>query len=128
MQLEVGSIYEGKVTKLAKFGAFVDLGGGTVGMVHISEISPTFVKEIGDHLTEGQQIKVKVLTIGEDGKIGLSVRKAMENAPPAPKRPEPASFEDMLSKFKMTSDERISDLKRSVETKRGSSPSKRGAK
>ena len=119
MQLEVGAIYEGKVTKLAKFGAFVDLGGGTVGMVHISEISPTFVKEISDHLTEGQQIKVKVLTIGEDGKIGLSIRKAMENTSPAPKKPEPVSFEDMLTKFKQSSEERISDLKRSIENRRG---------
>lgn len=59
MQLENGKIVEGKVTGITKFGAFVDLGEGKTGMVHISEVAPTFVKEISDFLTQGQTVKVK---------------------------------------------------------------------
>lgn len=173
MQIEVGSILEGKVTGILKFGAFVDLGGGKSGMVHISEVSSTFVNDIKDVLTVGQMVKVKVLTIGEDGKISLSIKKAQpaqerpqkkadfkkpqgnaERIPdkdkdsqpayrrPAPKKPvkketisaddfanaeyayEPkstvtdAGFEDMLSKFKASSEDRMSDLKRTMDVKK----------
>lgn len=82
MQLEVGKIYEGKVTGITKFGAFVELDKDTTGMVHISEVANTFVNEIKDHLTEGQTVKVKVLNLGDDGKISLSIKKAQ----PAPQR------------------------------------------
>ena len=82
MQLEVGKIYEGKVTGITKFGAFVELEKGTTGMVHISEIANTYVSEIKDHITEGQTVKVKVLSLGEGGKISLSIKKAL----PAPER------------------------------------------
>lgn len=68
MQFEVGSIVEGKVTGITKFGAFVDLGSGKSGMVHISEIASTYVKEIRDYLTENQTVNVKILSIGEDGR------------------------------------------------------------
>lgn len=144
MQLEVGMVLEGKVTGITKFGAFIELPGGRTGMVHISEVAPTFVKEIRDFVTENQTVKVKVLSIGEDGKVSLSMKKAMDPAPrpqqrsaaPArsvsPGRPgafewqgnrgrsgEPASFEDMMSKFKQTSDEKMSDLKKVTENKRG---------
>lgn len=175
MQLEVGKIYEGKVTGITKFGAFVELEKGTTGMVHISEIANTYVSEIKDHLTEGQTVKVKVLSLGEGGKIGLSIKKAL----PAPekkqfgkgerggpkkgggrgsqdqrgregsrgqggqrrssghekqpaqdfaKNPPPvydvrttsgdADFEDMMAKFKASSEERFSDLKHVMENKR----------
>ena len=82
MQLEVGKIYEGKVTGITKFGAFVELDKDTTGMVHISEVANTFVNEIKDHLTEDQTVKVKVLNLGDDGKISLSIKKAQ----PAPQR------------------------------------------
>ncbi len=144
MDLEVGMIIEGKVTGITKFGAFVDLEGGKTGMVHISEVAPTYVNDIKDYLTEGQTVKVKVITINEDGKISLSIKKAMppqrkpsnqqgwntstskqpSNPRPGnyewqpPKKNESASFEDMLSKFKQASDEKMSDLKR-MESKRG---------
>lgn len=146
MSLEVGMIVEGKVSGITKFGAFVDLEGGKTGMVHISEVAPTFVNDIRDHLTEGQTVKVKVLSIGDDGKISLSIKKAQppqnngqrrqgrspSSQPRArsaaggyewqpPKSTEPSSFEDMLSKFKQTSDEKISNLKRANESRRGSS-------
>ena len=134
MALEVGAVIEGKVTGITKFGAFVDLSGGKTGMVHISEVAPTYVKEIRDYVTEGQTVKVKILNIGEDGKISLSIKKALDPAPRAaravspgrpggfewkPSRQESASFEDMMSRFKQTSDEKMSDLKRSVDGKHG---------
>ena len=147
MQLDVGKIYEGKVTGITKFGAFVELEPGTTGMVHISEVANTFVNEIKDHLTEGQSVKVKVLSVSEEGKISLSIKKASDNPPPrkefnnngkkpynnnggkraenvkqqdkAPLSPE-AAFEDMLNKFKMNSEERMSDIKKNVDNKRRS--------
>ena len=138
MALEVGACIEGKVTGITKFGAFVDLGDGQTGMVHISEVAPTYVKEIRDHLTENQTVKVKVLSIGEDGKISLSIKKAMDPPPrPArgahrhvsPGRPggfewqstrnESGNFEEMMSRFKQTSDEKMLDLKRSLDGKHG---------
>lgn len=75
MQLEVGMVLEGKVTGITKFGAFIELPGGKTGMVHISEVAPTFVKEIRDFVTENQTVKVKVLSISEDGKVSLSMKK-----------------------------------------------------
>lgn len=146
MDLEVGMIVEGKVSGITKFGAFVDLENGKTGMVHISEVAPTYVNDIKEHLKEGQVVKVKVLSIGEDGKISLSIKKALpqqnagqnrQNRRPAPsqassrkvssfewqppKQPESASFEDMLSKFKQTSEEKISNLKRANDSGRRSS-------
>lgn len=138
MALEVGACVEGKVTGITKFGAFVDLGEGKTGMVHISEVAPTYVKEIRDHITENQQVKVKILSIGDDGKISLSIKKAMDPPPRtsrsaprhvSPGRPggfewqssrnESGNFEEMMSRFKQTSDEKMSDLKRSLDSKHG---------
>lgn len=76
MQLEQGSIVEGKVTGILKFGAFVDLGNGKSGMVHISEVSNSFVNDINDFLKVGDGVKVKIISIGDDGKIALSIKKA----------------------------------------------------
>ena len=78
MQLAVGNIVEGKVTGITKFGAFVELPGGKTGMVHISEVAPTYVNEIRDHVTENQVVKVKILNITEEGKISLSMKRAMD--------------------------------------------------
>ena len=180
MQLEVGKIYEGTVTGITKFGAFVELEKGTTGMVHISEVANTYVNDINEHITQGQQVKVKVLSLGDGGKISLSIKKAQ----PAPERPdrgdrkpfngsrpqgggrpggrpqggdnrqggfggekrprrpmserpapvdfaknpppefevrtssEDANFEDMMARFKATSEERISDLKHVMDGKR----------
>ena len=69
MQLNVGDIVEGKVTGLTNFGAFVKVTSGEVGMVHISEVASTYVKDIKEHLSEGQEVKVKVLSVNEAGKI-----------------------------------------------------------
>ncbi len=136
MQLEIGTIVEGTVTGLTNFGAFVSLPDGKSGMVHISEVSTQFVKDIKDHLSEGQQVKVKVISVGDDGKIGLSIRKAMEEEKPK-RQPKPRgnrppnvwqgqqknetneklSFEDMMAKFKQESDEKMSAFKKSSDSR-----------
>lgn len=88
MQVEIGKIYEGKVTGITKFGAFVELDKQTTGMVHISEVANAFVSEIKDHIQEGQMVKVKVLNVSEDGKISFSIKKAVDNPPPRAPRPQ----------------------------------------
>lgn len=138
MQLEVGKIYDGKVKGIAQYGAFIEIDGAGTGMVHISEIANSFVKDVNDYLKEGQEVKVKVLSINEDGKIALSIKKANENAEeqlrPAkrperrpnvwePKKKPPVTelgFEDMLTRFKQNSEEKICALKRNTERKTGS--------
>ena len=80
-KLEVGAIFEGKVTGITKFGAFVDLGNGKTGMVHISEVAPVFVKEIRDFVTEGQTVKVKRAGGGNVKTQALTARLAQRVAP-----------------------------------------------
>lgn len=95
MQHKIGAIVEGKVTGITKFGAFVELEGGTVGMVHISEISSTYVSDISEHLKDQQKVSVKILNIGEDGKVSLSIKKAMPQSEQPVKRdfkPSPGGF------------------------------------
>lgn len=84
MQPTVGEIFEGKITGITKFGAFVSLPDGSNGLVHISEIANTYVNDVHDHVAEGQSVKVKVIGINETGKINLSIKKAEAPAP----RPE----------------------------------------
>ncbi len=139
---EVGEILDGKVTGLTNFGAFISLPENKTGMVHISEVASTYVSDIHDHLKEGQAVKVKVIDITPEGKISLSIKKAVEpekaarserprrdnNRSGAPnvwrgtaeKSSEPQSFEDMMAKFKQISDEKMVDLKRATDGKRSS--------
>jgi S1 RNA binding domain protein len=117
---------EGVITGITKFGAFVELPGGTTGLVHISEIADEYVKDINDFFKKSDKVKVKVLTVENNGKIGLSIRKASENYKPAGKNDRAksaavnkASFEDKMNRFLKESDERLLDLKRNTESKRG---------
>ena len=137
MQLTVGEIVEGKITAVKDYGVFVDLGEGKSGMVHISEIAQSYVSDIREFVKEGDLVKLKIMNIADDGKISLSIQRAMEQkeaprperrekrqyTPKAPavvdssyvwtaKKSDSDSFEDMMSKFKATSDEKFSDLKR----------------
>lgn len=92
MELTVGTIFEGRVTGITKFGAFVALPGGGNGLVHISEIAGTYVSDVHDFLTEGQTVRVKVLGFGDGGKVNLSIKKALpenETSRSAPPRPRP---------------------------------------
>ncbi|HEY8348530.1 MAG TPA: S1 RNA-binding domain-containing protein [Clostridia bacterium] len=131
MQVEVGSIVEGKVAGITNFGAFIQLPDGKTGLVHISEIAEEYVKDIKDHLKENQQVKVKVLSM-ENGKISLSIKKAADPKETRKTSSVPAeidwnrngseslSFEDRLAKFLKDSEEKIHDLKKNFESKRGS--------
>jgi len=140
MELQVGSIVEGKVTTITKFGAFVALEGGKSGLVHISEIANAFVSDVHDFLQEGQTVKVRVLSM-EDRKLNLSIKKAQEQPAPQqrpaprqqaqqtrpvarPRQMEPApsgdvSFEDKLKQFLSSSEGKMADLNRNIDGKRG---------
>ena len=76
MSIEVGNILPGKVTGITNFGAFVDLGNRKTGLVHISEVSNSYIKDIQDVLTVGDEVQVKVMEISGDGKVSLSIRRA----------------------------------------------------
>ena len=78
MQIEEGMILRGKITGIAAFGAFVELEDGKTGLVHISEVASTFVEDITKHLSQGQSVNVKVMSIDEKGKISLSIKRAAE--------------------------------------------------
>ncbi len=110
MQIEVGSILDGEVTKLMPFGAFVSLGEGKSGLIHISQVSDHYVKDLSTLLKVGQKLRVKVLTV-ENGKIALTLRFQEERK---------LSFEDMMASFKKSSDEKISDLRRQGDQSRRS--------
>lgn len=143
MELEIGSVLEGKVTGITKFGAFVQLPNGKSGLVHISEVANTYVNDVHEHLSEGQTVKVKVIGVNEAGKINLSVKQASAPAPTAP-RPKPAPrpaavaaprydisggelhgpsgdavFEDKLKQFMQDSDSRMSGNKLFADQRRG---------
>ena len=129
MLVEEGKIVDGKVSGITNFGAFIQLPEGKTGLVHISEVSEEYVTDIRAHLTENQEVKVKILSIEPNGKIGLSIRKAMPkktfNNKKAiednkSKQSESLSFEDRLAKFMKDSDEKLHDLKRNFDSKRGS--------
>lgn len=156
MSIEVGSKLQGKVTGITHFGAFVELPGGSTGLVHISEVADNYVKDINEVLKVGDEVLVKVVNVEQDGKIGLSIRKAQDRPerPARPSRPEGSgrpfnsqrsnrpqgggrgprpnqarptvSFEDKMSRFLKDSEERISTLKRQTESKRGGRGARRG--
>lgn len=90
MELTVGTILEGTVKTITKFGAFIALPEGATGMVHISEVAHAYVNDIREHLTEGQTVKVMVVST-ENGKVNLSIKKALpQQERPAPRSPRPA--------------------------------------
>ena len=76
-EAEVGKLYEGKVVKIMDFGAFVEIFPGTDGLVHISQLAPERVNKVTDVLNEGDEVLVKVLEVGKDGRIRLSRKAAM---------------------------------------------------
>jgi S1 RNA binding domain protein len=78
MAIEVGTKVSGKVSGITNFGAFIDLGDHKTGLVHISEVSDGYVKDIHDVLSVGDEVTVKVMSVGDDGKIGLSIRRAVD--------------------------------------------------
>jgi len=120
MTIEVGSIVEGVVTGITHFGAFVTLPNGKTGLVHISEVADAYVRDINDYLKMNDRVKVKVVALDEKGKIGLSIKQAQPTYKPRHEsRRDRASFEEKLARFLKESDERLSDLKRNTDSKRG---------
>lgn len=136
MSLEVGKKVEGKITGLAKFGAFIDLGNNKTGLVHISEVSDKFVEDINDELKVGEIVTVKVLSIGDDGKIALSMRdkekeaeekkEAQQKAPvrkqannTQSRRGRSKDFDSLMDDFLKDSETRLSSLRKNTESKRG---------
>ena len=171
MAIEVGNVFEGRVTGVKPFGAFVALPEGRVGMVHISEVSNEYVQDIATVLHDGDTVKVQVINVAPDGKIALSIKRllpppprpagrdrgphpggarpngpregghfggqrggrppreggrgpAREAAPrvwqpKAPAKSDNLSFEDMMSRFKSQSEEKMADLDHETNNRRG---------
>ena len=152
MAIEVGNIFEGRVTGVRPFGAFVSLPEGRVGMVHISEVSHEFVQDLAAVLHEGDEVKVQVIQTAPDGKIALSMKRLQPRParperspkggagaprdagrpraraaeptprvwqPKAPARSDNMSFEDMMSRFKSQSEEKMADLDHETNRRRG---------
>ena len=143
MDWQVGEILEGKVSGITKFGAFVALPGGKSGLVHISEVANAFVSDVSEHVQVGQTVKVKLLSVTPEGKINLSIKRALAEPPHVDTRPKrqeqpayagsapraaravPAAaetsgnqeFEDRLKKFMQESDSRIADSRMYAEHK-----------
>ena len=111
--LQVGQVVTGQVTGITNFGAFILLPNKTTGLVHISEVADSYVRDIKDYLQLNQEVKVKVISVS-DGKIGLSIRRANES-----QREIQKQFEDRLSKFIKDSEERQTDLRKKTDNKRG---------
>ena len=179
MAIEVGNVFEGRVTGVKPFGAFVALPEGRVGMVHISEVSNEFVQDIAAVLHDGDIVKVQVINIAPDGKIALSIKRLLPPPPrpardargPRPGGPRPGapregsrfrgghgggrspreggrgpardaaprvwqpkapvhsdnmSFEDMMSRFKSQSEEKMADLDHETNNRRGGGYAPRG--
>ena len=143
MDWQIGEILEGKVSGITKFGAFVALSDGKSGLVHISEVANAFVSDVSEHVQVGQTVKVKLLSVTPEGKINLSIKRALPSEPAPrpearPRRQEPGSaspayahaavppaaessgnqdFEERLKKFMQESDSRISGSRMYAEHK-----------
>lgn len=116
MSIQVGCIVEGLITGITDFGAFVELGEGVTGLVHISEVAHSYVKDIHNHLKVDEKVKVKIISVGDDGKIGLSIKQLLEV--PRKNKPDSLSFEDKLAKFFKESDEKLQELSDLKSTKK----------
>ncbi len=140
MAITPGTLVEGTVVGITNFGAFVQLDGGGTGLIHISEIANQYVRDVNDHLKMNTKVKVKVINVNPaNGKVDLSLKQALvpdgpavASSPVLPRQyrkwgrgkrelPEGADpiFEEKLSKFLKNSEERLLDIKRNLEAKRG---------
>ncbi len=127
MALESGSVVEGRVAKLVKHGAIVELPEGKSGLVHISEIADAYVHDVADYFAEGDTVKVRILAVDERGRFTLSAKQAEARRPIRPvresarreqRRSSDGGFEQMLSDFLKDSERRMVELKRNRDAKR----------
>jgi len=133
MPFEVGDVVEGTVLNITDFGAFIQLPEGKTGLVHISEVANTYVKDIREHLKEHDKVKVKILSMDANGRISLSIKKALpkkNNNNNKERDPKDfvwqsnrnyntnSSFEERLLKFLKDSDERQQQLRKNFDSKR----------
>ncbi len=128
MQTSPGTTVKGKITKITGYGAFVSVDGGGSGMIHISEVSDGYVKDIREYLSEGQEVEAFVISGDAGGRLNLSLRRLAPKHDFTSPPPELSfrsfadkneSFEDMMHHFKAVSDDKMCDLKRGYENKRG---------
>ncbi|NMP21498.1 S1 RNA-binding domain-containing protein [Sulfobacillus harzensis] len=134
-ELEVGQIVEGTISGITHFGAFVVLPNGRTGLVHISEVADAYVKDIKDYHKENDKVQVKILSMDANGKIALSIRQAQpksaavgtrehggprrDHRPSHERRAQQVSFEDKMQRFMRDSEDRLQDLRRNTDSKRG---------
>lgn len=146
-EIKVNDVLEGRITEVRDYGAFVELDGNRLGLVHISEIDDGYVKDIYSVVRPNQKVKVKVLEIKEDGRIELSMKQAkneeltrepvteesvfeLDDWDPLAEPPEidfdkefgfekPETFEQMLKQFKKQSSENLLSIRRSNDAKLG---------
>ena len=150
MAVEAGQIVQGTVVRLLPYGVLVRLEDGQTGLVHISEIDQNYVRDVADYFGVNDPVSVRVLNMGDRGKIELSVKQALgegeslpQRAPSpegeaprearsesrgeyrgggnsdGPRRESRSSFEEKMGEFTRQSSERLGDLKRNIENKRG---------
>ena len=153
MAVEAGQVVRGTVVRLMNYGVLVRIEDGSTGLVHISEIDNNFVRDVADYFQVNDPVVVKVLAFGDRGKIELSVKQAVGQAPiviegnsdeeeervntsgmnfnteprqaPSPgeaaasRREARESFESKMTDYMRSSGERLADIKRNIEIKRG---------
>ncbi|MBR3978977.1 MAG: S1 RNA-binding domain-containing protein [Oscillospiraceae bacterium] len=120
MEFTTGAVLDGKVKSITSFGAFIALPENKSGLVHISEVANTYVSDVRQHLTEGQEVKVMVIG-NENGKLNLSIKRLeakpqrevrpVKVAPPAEPKTADQLFEEKLKAFMSESDSKISSLR-----------------
>ena len=134
MAIEIGNTTKGTVVKILDFGAIVRLEGGSTGLIHISEIADAYVRDVREYVQENDEVTVKVLRPGKQGRFDLSLKQCVvdpvtndfkrdpvnsESVEPKQSAPRDSSFEDTLSRFLKDSNERQNELKRHLDSKRG---------
>ncbi|MCD6552108.1 S1 RNA-binding domain-containing protein [Thermotoga sp.] len=117
--MKVGEFVKGKISKIVRYGAFVDIEGGEKGFIHISKISKDYVKRIEDYLKEGQEISAKVIGRARNGGWELSLKDTPEDKETGDRKSErkDMDFERKLSRFLKESSQKFSEYRRRLEKK-----------
>jgi S1 RNA binding domain protein len=125
--IAVDSVVDGRITGVTKFGAFVDLGEGRVGLIHISQIANSYVTDVAQHVKVGDTVKIRVIGVTKDGKYDLSIKQLEKREVVRSKemKKAPNSFEDKMTMFLKQSEEKLLDWKKNLQGKQeGKKPKK----